>query len=87
LACAGGCIDDSDNLNNSDSIDTTNFRCKGDMMEREICRVCSGSGEGMRDGTTCTACGGTGEEPVFDDCERGPFDDPQMEEKLLGRIK
>jgi len=56
-------------------------------MEREICRVCSGSGEGMRDGTTCTACGGTGEEPVFDDYERGPFDDPQMEEKLLGRIK
>jgi len=39
--------------------------------EDEICSWCSGSGEGMYDGATCSKCKGTGVEPVEkddDDC-------------------
>lgn len=32
--------------------------------EDEICSRCSGSGEGMWDGSTCTSCHGSGVEPV-----------------------
>jgi DnaJ-class molecular chaperone len=39
--------------------------------EDEICSWCSGSGEGMYDGSTCQKCKGSGVEPVEkdeDDC-------------------
>ena len=32
--------------------------------EEEICSGCSGSGEGMYDGSTCYKCHGSGVEPV-----------------------
>jgi DnaJ-class molecular chaperone len=32
--------------------------------EDEICSACSGSGEGMYDGSTCYKCKGSGVEPV-----------------------
>lgn len=35
-----------------------------DVDEYEICNRCSGSGEGMWDGATCTKCHGSGVEPV-----------------------
>ena len=35
--------------------------------EMEYCGQCAGSGEGMHDGASCSACGGVGE--VFADCE------------------
>lgn len=42
-----------------------------DDDEDEICSWCSGSGEGMHDGSTCGKCHGTGIEPAEkdeDDC-------------------
>lgn len=33
-------------------------------LEDDICSRCSGSGEGMWDGSTCNKCHGTGIEPV-----------------------
>jgi DnaJ-class molecular chaperone len=52
-------IDDDDNEDYTDEID-----------EYDYCRVCSGSGEGMYDGSSCHACGGTGNATVDkeDDC-------------------
>jgi len=41
----------------------------------EICHRCSGSGEGMYDGSTCGYCKGTGEEPVERGCD--DFDFPE----------
>jgi hypothetical protein len=38
-----------------------------DEPEDEICSGCSGSGEGMYDGATCTKCHGSGIEPVEKD--------------------
>lgn len=38
-----------------------------DEPEDEICSGCSGSGEGMWDGATCTKCHGSGVEPVEKD--------------------
>lgn len=35
-----------------------------DDQEDDVCSWCSGSGEGMWDGATCTHCHGTGAEPV-----------------------
>lgn len=35
-----------------------------DADEPEICSGCSGSGEGMYDGSNCRKCGGSGEEPA-----------------------
>lgn len=35
-----------------------------DDYEDEICSSCSGSGEGMYDGSTCYKCKGSGVEPV-----------------------
>jgi hypothetical protein len=32
-----------------------------DDLELGICQVCSGSGEGMTDGSTCSSCKGEGE--------------------------
>jgi len=37
--------------------------------EDEICSACSGSGEGMYDGSTCYKCRGYGIEPVEKDDE------------------
>lgn len=34
-----------------------------DDDEDEICGACSGSGEGMYDGSTCYRCKGSGSEP------------------------
>lgn len=34
------------------------------MEEEEICSACSGSGEGMYDGSVCYKCKGTGVEPI-----------------------
>lgn len=54
----------------------TPLDCRGDM-----CPACSGTGEGMRDGATCTMCGGSGEVgpwPIFDEpygLDAGDFDD------------
>lgn len=42
-----------------------------EIEEDEICSWCSGSGEGMYDGSTCQKCKGSGVEPVEkdeDDC-------------------
>ena len=41
----------------------------------EICHHCSGSGEGMYDGSRCGFCKGTGEAPVERDCD--DFDFPE----------
>ena len=41
----------------------------------EICHHCSGSGEGMYDGSRCGFCHGTGEAPVERDCD--DFDFPE----------
>ena len=38
-----------------------------DEPEDEICTGCSGSGEGMYDGSTCRKCHGSGVEPVKKD--------------------
>ena len=38
-------------------------------IEDEICGACSGSGEGMYDGSTCHRCKGYGSEPVEQDDE------------------
>jgi DnaJ-class molecular chaperone len=38
-----------------------------DEYEDEICSACSGSGEGMYDGSTCYKCHGSGIEPVEKD--------------------
>jgi DnaJ-class molecular chaperone len=35
-----------------------------DDQEDEFCSWCSGSGEGMYDGATCSKCHGSGVEPV-----------------------
>jgi hypothetical protein len=40
-----------------------------DDYEDEICSWCSGSGEGMYDGSTCGKCHGSGVEPVERDDE------------------
>lgn len=40
-----------------------------DDYEDEICSRCSGSGEGMWDGSTCSKCHGSGVEPVEKDDE------------------
>lgn len=40
-----------------------------DDYEDEICSWCSGSGEGMYDGSTCGKCHGSGVEPVEKDDE------------------
>jgi len=40
-----------------------------DDTEDEICSWCSGSGEGMYDGSTCHKCHGSGVEPVEKDDE------------------
>jgi hypothetical protein len=41
-----------------------------EIDEYDYCHVCSGSGEGMYDGSSCRACGGTGNATVDkeDDC-------------------
>lgn len=44
-------------------------------QEERLCGACSGSGEGMYDGSRCHACSGRGVEPDYDDeydaaCER-----------------
>jgi len=48
-----------------------------DHMEQGTCASCSGSGEGMWDGSTCLACKGTGSQwyPVA-----GPDEDEDEEE-------
>ena len=33
-----------------------------DDDEEHICPACNGSGEGMYDGSSCSRCGGTGED-------------------------
>lgn len=38
-----------------------------DDTEDEICSWCSGSGEGMYDGSNCRKCYGSGVEPVEKD--------------------
>lgn len=38
-------------------------------LEPPICGQCSGSGEGMHDGTRCLHCKGTGSEPDGEDDE------------------
>lgn len=38
-----------------------------DDIEDDICSACSGSGEGMYDGSTCYRCKGCGVEPVEKD--------------------
>ena len=38
-----------------------------DIDEDDICSACSGSGEGMYDGSTCYKCHGRGVEPVEKD--------------------
>ena len=45
----------------------------------EICHRCSGSGEGMYDGSTCNLCGGSGQEPVERDCD-DDFDIPMEDD-------
>lgn len=37
------------------------------MNDDDICSYCNGSGEGMYDGTRCSACGGSGAERDEDD--------------------
>jgi DnaJ-class molecular chaperone len=37
-----------------------------------FCAYCNGSGEGMHDGTRCTACGGHGTGPAEDDYDFEP---------------
>jgi DnaJ-class molecular chaperone len=44
----------------------------------EICHHCSGSGEGMYDGSRCGFCHGTGEAPVERDCD--DFDIPMEDD-------
>jgi DnaJ-class molecular chaperone len=46
-----------------------------DDDEYEICHHCSGSGEGMYDGSRCSFCHGTGEAPVERDCDDFDFPD------------
>jgi len=41
-----------------------NEAAEDDDIEDEICSRCSGSGEGMYDGSTCNKCHGSGVEPV-----------------------
>lgn len=41
--------------------------CEGERFVSDICGHCSGSGEGMYDGSTCRLCRGTGE--VVVECE------------------
>jgi len=45
----------------------------------EICHHCSGSGEGMYDGSRCGFCHGTGEAPVERDCD-DDFDIPMEDD-------
>lgn len=46
-------------------VEITEDHCESDdEPEDEICIGCSGSGEGMYDGSTCYRCGGSGSEPV-----------------------
>jgi DnaJ-class molecular chaperone len=55
------------------------YTCSNDHDDEddgyEICHRCSGSGEGMYDGSTCSHCKGTGEEPVERGCD--DFDFPE----------
>lgn len=44
-------------------------------LEPPICGQCSGSGEGMHDGTRCLHCKGTGSEPEGEDDE--DYDDEE----------
>lgn len=44
----------------------------------EICHHCSGSGEGMYEGSRCGFCHGTGEAPVERDCD--DFDIPMEDD-------
>jgi hypothetical protein len=46
----------------------------GEDEEDRICGACNGSGEGMFDGTRCSSCRGTGEEPRESDFD--DFDPP-----------
>jgi len=41
--------------------------CEGEGGEESYCVHCSGSGEGMHDGTRCSACRGSGME--YEKCE------------------
>jgi hypothetical protein len=34
---------------------------RGSEDDEGVCPACSGSGEGMHDGSTCATCGGCGE--------------------------
>jgi DnaJ-class molecular chaperone len=46
-----------------------------EQFEPDLCATCNGSGEGMYDGSTCSACKGSGVEPVQrDDSDDEPPD-------------
>jgi DnaJ-class molecular chaperone len=63
-------------MNKPQNCGTTYCSCiecvmEDEIEEDEICSWCSGSGEGMYDGSTCQKCKGSGVEPVEkdeDDC-------------------
>ena len=44
--------------------------CECGTMLGQVCGWCSGSGEGMADGASCTVCRGKGEAGGGDQCER-----------------
>ena len=50
--------------------------------ENLICPNCNGSGEGMHDGTTCRACGGSGEERSNYEKERDERAEYEFEVKM-----
>lgn len=54
-------------LNNDIDPDDPDELLEEEGYEDEICSGCSGSGEGIYDGATCTKCHGSGIEPVEKD--------------------
>jgi hypothetical protein len=55
--------------------------CGGDGYLEYMCGSCSGSGEGMAEGTTCRSCKGNGElQYPCADCFSDPTDDDEVDE-------
>ena len=55
--------------------------------EKLLCRTCSGSGEGMYDGSTCTQCNGRGVMPCACEIEAAEYAQYLHDEALWDAYK